>query len=434
MIYEIDFPKLITITLFTLLVTIFGFKKNKNETAKYYLLMLNFSTFVYSGLGLSYKGIESPYIPQYLIYILIQTITLTVISNKLAKRKKVNFGSEGGLGDKYLKQFVFLFFAVYIVRFIYPEFRLLEILNPILSIDNIFEKRELLRSNTIWEIFRYINIVLFPLFFIFLQKLKENNRKVAVIVIFVLWVYFETVSLGYISRNEMLVYGALLFLIVINFKNKAIKIGKKAIFTILIAGVLIAPLLLAYEYYRMGADFALESFGQPLMELVFKETDFPQYYDFAISIHEKPLITQYYSWFAVLPVPSFVVNALGVNYLEVNRFFTENLTGVMYGSDNYSVVLPSILGEAFMIYGKDLFWLHAIFVPAVISVFNHLLSQNEKHNYLNWFFIVSALTIARGGTTGYLANLVNSLIIYLIVSYILRKKNESNENISYIEA
>ena len=417
----------------TLSITLLGARKIKKNISKFYLIFMNFSVFVYSGIGLNYKEItyiNTNYMPYYFIFIIIGTLTFVFVSNiKISNsyiKRKVDTNKKISISGLE-KIFLLLFFSLYVVRLVYPEFRILDFFKPNLSIDDIFARREGLRSNSIWEIFRLINLAFFPIFLIVIKKLLYNGKKLKGISLFVLWVYCEFITLGYISRNEMLTY--LVFIVIVLLSGRvSIKISKNTIFIIALIIVILLPSLLIFEYTRMGATLNDNSnYFNKALTLFYKETDYTKYYDFSLSIFDSSNIFEFIRWFFTLPIPRVIAGSLKENQLEINNYFTEKLTNIQYGAANYSVILPSILGESFIVFGQQLFWIHSIFIYSFLALLNKLLTTENEYELINLYFVVQVLTIGRGGVSGYVSYAVNTLFIYFIFKYFFRMLSNSNK-------
>lgn len=415
--------KIIALFIIVAIITYIAVRKVKKNSSKFYLIFLNFSIYIYSGAGLFYGEIyfSHNYLIKYIVGIILGTIFFVIISRGVHKirisskdeTKKENRNREF-IKSKSEKYILMIFFSLYIVRLVYPDFNVFSVFNPILDITNIFERRDALRENSVWNLFRLINIIFFPFFMIVVNKIILRGNKKRGIFILLLWVYLEFVTLGYISRNEILTYGVLIVILITSY-NGDIKINKKAIITSLVVAIIAMPSLLAFEYFRMGASFeSHESVFIKAIRLFQKETDYTKYYDFSLSIHQTSNIGGFFKWLFTLPIPRGIAGVLKENQFEVNRVFTALYTGVNYGDSNYSVILPSFLGEAFIIYGNQLYWFHFIFSYAFLAFFDGLLSKNKTHSVLNYYFIVQVLTLGRGGVYGYIGFMVNSMLFYSI--------------------
>ena len=152
-----------------------------------------------------------------------------------------------------------------------------------------------------------------------------------------------------------------------------------------------------------------------LNALRMKETNYGMYYDFCANNFKVSSLVRYFVWFFTLPIPSAIAGALKNVGLQTNTYFTVLYTGIKEGSANYSVILPSVFGEALLIYGKYFYWLHAAFLGVFISKFCMKLERNNEFTLLNLYFAVNLFILGRGGSESVIASMVNYMVMYWIV-------------------
>lgn len=415
--YEINYLVLLTITVYSLLITFFSIMLVRMKIHKTYIIFLSLGIYAYSGIGLSFLP-NAQYIFKYFLFyfcVFISYIVIVGLKTNETRRWQVKLA----ISSRHLTILTIIFFSVYFVRLVHPDFLLYRLIfPPISSIDDIFNRREALRDTPILEIFRLLNISTLPFFMMKIGELFERRKHLTGILLVVLWIYLEYITLGYISRNEILVYIAFITMIIFNYNKTNISdygISAKMVLFGFVIAILMIPFLLSYESSRMGVQSNSISMIDSTKILFLKEFDYPKYFDFSLKINAMDNILKYFKWFVTLPIPRAISFGIKSNVFEVNRYFTENLTGVFYGNPRYSVVLPSILGESFIIYGRVLFWIHGIFIGSVIGLISVFLTLDNRIGTLNLYLSVLAITIGRGGTAGFFGLTINSLVLYFLL-------------------
>jgi hypothetical protein len=182
------------------------------------------------------------------------------------------------------------------------------------------------------------------------------------------------------------------------------------------------PFLLWYEKFRIGGSLSDISLTESFKELIFKETDYPKYYEY-INIYMNGNISaiKYLLWLIFLPIP-FPLKPT----LALNTIFSEMILGISKGSYRYYVLLPSLLGESFLIYGKYFYWIHAIVIGVVIASICKFMEKHRCLTFNNIYYSIYILTIARGGSQGYLGYIINSsmpIVLAIIMINLANKKN-----------
>jgi len=395
---------------------------------------------VYSGISTVLNGLCDKYFIPYLIFLAAYTFSFVLAirfsfkgmngligvvdkSSNASLKKSLHSMDDSRfyIPDTILKVGLVLFFSYYFVQLTYPEFRLLDIFNLQNSIDDIFLKRERLRGNTVYQVFYYFNLMSIVPVFIYSYKKFRKGMWWIPIIIWGLWWYLQIVVLGYFSRNEMLVVLAFLVLIFDNRKRDEIEFSARLIVVGIIGLLMMIPFLNSYELTRMGVAAKKEGVLEALKDLMIKETTYGKYYDFCASYNDSFLVLKYIIWLLTLPLPSAIFGTIKSFGLETNTLFTVAYTGIRQGSPNYSVILPSIFGESLLIYGKNLYWIHPIFLGFFFGAFCKRLEKNRDFTLLNLYFAVTTFILGRGGSEAVIASMVNYMVIFFIISVFVRK-------------
>lgn len=436
--YEIDYYIVVLLVIFNIIPAFFLYKKLRVGIKQIYFIFSIISIFLFSGVGISYKHIDDRFLLQYLIFSVLYIITLYIVLKydfrKLKTKNKAidekhhslsSYISSRGNNIKYSWFFniaTAMYLLTFIVFLLVPVMRIQHLWNPpASSLLGIFDTREMFQSNIILNNAQTLRTFLFPFFMIRLYILKSQGKTIKGILLITVWIYLDYLSVLYMGRYMMVVYVLFLFFYIIADSECNINLKKKHFIMILVGFFISLPLFAAYQFSRLGTSIGkidlLES-----INILSSEAMFPMYYNTATKISEFVSPISYYLWFLVLPIP-FITNKHEISAL-INRVFSEYVLGVKYASSGYYVLLPSLFGEALIIYNEYFYWIHAIFLAFVIGNLCKLVIKNKELGILNIYFAVNIFWLARGGSQSYLGNYINSLIIYILIKYLLKRINK----------
>lgn len=415
--------------IFSVICVLFICKYAYTGIQKMYFIFAVVGITIYSGLSTTYIGLCDKYFIPYIVFLLIFTLSYLIgIHLKLRFTKGrikafwVKENTDKGKSEKTIQIhnsvliiFLVAFFLYYFVQLIYPDFRLFDLFSINLSVDNIFERRSALRGNLIYQLFYYVNLMSAVFVFVYAYRKFKEKKWWIPILIFAAWYYCQAVTLGYMSRNEFMIIGAFIVIILCNHNSDDISISFRLICIGLVAVIALIPFLNAYEMIRMGVTARHMSLGDSMSALLAKETNYGKYYEFCSKHFQMSTFLKYMIWLVTLPIPSAIAGELKNFGLETNTFFTVLYTGINPGEAHYSVILPSIFGEALLIYGKYFFWIHAVFLGFFISKFCVNMEKNKELILLNVYFAVNMFILGRGGSEAVIATMVNYMVMYWIV-------------------
>lgn len=224
-----------------------------------------------------------------------------------------------------------------------------------------------------------------------------------------------------------MVFGLIIYLLAFCVKGYEFKMSKKNVGIIIAVVLSLIPFLYAFTFIRQGnsMDVGL-SFKDVLGLLIDSEAYYPVYYDEAL--HSTALQSQtpmtFILWLLFLPIPSFVFP--GKPTLQGDAF-TYAVTGKSYGDANFSSALPSVLGESFMFFGSDFYWVGALIIGCVIATSINFLLKHKTLNFFAIYLIVFSLTLGRGGASSYMSTIINdSLSIFVLYFYVKHTKKIKN--------
>lgn len=405
-------------TLAALLIFLISYKNTKGESQRTILTLLNISIYVYSGIGTCYKEVNNIYILYFLIFIASVDISI-VLSFRHSRKHSTEITTIDYIykrSPKLLMMLSILMYIMIIINLIFPEVIIHKLWQPdLFTLMGFFERTEDIRNNNISYLTNIMKINLLPFFFMYLYYLKQEKKSIKVILLVTLWIYMDFTVIGYIGRYQMIIYSILLFLIYFE-KNGSVK---KRFW--IIAGViflLTIPLLLAYESIRLGVLVNNNStYIEKFKILAQKESNYPQYYSFLSTLKIEGIIIQYFTWFFTLFIPKRIIP---INQIVINDLFTFYISGLTRGMRGFCIYLPSILGEAILIYGDYFFWIHGLFIGITIGFLYNVFSKSKSLLFWNYYLAVNILTIGRGGTQGFFSTIISSMLLTVIVAFIVK--------------
>ncbi len=433
---EFNWLAFIVVLIVNLIIVVTSICLSKKKQDRIFLAILNFPIYLYSGFGLCLFEIDTRVVFLYLFFIGVLNTVLVCFLNKKTKIKiinhqKINLFFDSPKGVRFVNISVFIIFVSLIIQLLSLGIGIKEFVNfSIFDLRNIFEKVASTRENIITYIFSLIEKLLIPFLFIKIYILVENKKKLTAILLFLLWIYLDALKIGYVGRYKMVVF--VLFLGYLIFVKKG-ALSIKKIIPVLLILFLAIPLMLAYEDYRQGRDFILSTdFVSAAEKLIRKEVDYPQYYTKIIDADiMKP--TDYFIWLATLSIPKEIIS---VNAISINTEFSFYITRLKPGDPYYSIILPSIFGEAIIIYGLFFSWFHGVFLGLFLAFFIRYYRRFKHLSFLTTYLIIHSISIGRGGSQGTIAYFINASLLFIIFSFLMKyiKINEieeiANENIN----
>lgn len=328
------------------------------------------------------------------------------------------------------KYIIAIYIALHIADLVIPTFRIHHLFSPpspdikAWLYNSVFKN-----TNATSTLIEYGKVLISPFFYIALYHYRGRLLTVATCLLLV--VYVEYVSQSYIGRSDILV-NLLLFFCVAFFLTP-----KGPMRTITVASMIAAaPLILigfqAYMSLRLGvAPGATPASSQgfaPLnaaaalanSEFTFLEATGTPLIESGRQIDLK----RYLVWIITLPIPSFLKQ--DVDIALVNYELSEVVLWKNIGEDGWYVVLPGLLAESVYIYGKHLYWIHGIFVGFTISLLTRICEKSPHLTVLFFYLtIMMSYNLNRGGIASVLPVLVNSLLLFALVSFALIMRRNS---------
>lgn len=418
--------------IITIVVVAFSFFHIKNRRLQFVSVLLTISVFFYSGYGIAYNSVDNRFLLHYSIYIICLNLPIILLS-----RLNVNHNHFSGYdyflmsNRSFLRWCVLFYILTLFIPLIYPQFKLFDIFKNIGGVtEGIFEKRMMYKSNALINIVDALRMFLAPLFFSFLTIYQLNKPKSKIpLSIFLLTVLFQYMRYLYMSRYQMVIYIVFILIMTFSINGFTVKINKKHIILIGVILISFLPLLYMFMFFRIGGTSETNvSFGEMVSFLLDSETYYPIYYDDILLKLEKfdASALRFFLWILFLPIPSFIFpDKPKISY----DTFTYVITGRRYGEEYYSSILPSALGESFLYFNTDFFWVHAIVIGIVsASVFMYM----EKHKTLlhySLYYILFSLVFGRGGSASYVPPVINGIVSVLIIQFFASSNQSKTDRI-----
>lgn len=402
--------------------------KEKTHKIFMYLAILGFT--IYSGIGIQIYSnkIDGPtvYFFQYILFLVV-FFFFVFFSSKLKKNKLLN-GLDNLLESKIFMIFVVIYFFTFIYELSFSGMKL-----NISNLINIFSEykatafavRVLRRENVIYSlIVNQIRSICTPFFYIFLYKHKDN------ILIFISLYLFpilcDTLANSYLSRNKIAVHLVFIFIYLILERKISKKLAK-------IITVFLIPVMLFYfslmAQKRLGVNNS-DGFFQSILNLVSSEIEYPSLYNYCLAANKEVSLVNFIGYILLVCIPSQLYKYIGLTVPNLAYTFTKYVIGLSYGqTNNYYILLPSVLGESIMLFGKYFAWMYAIIYGVISTWFLRILRSRECLKYYLVYFLLDFFRQFRGGSQYVISTWETQLIPLIIIVFIynsILKKGVNN--------
>lgn len=384
------------------------------------------SVCVYSGIGIAYSSIDKRYIIDFFIYILVLGISFALFSAVhfftvkrhpcACLRPDVIETKDTEFWDSEFAQKVFtsIFVLYFLFRFaslVYPVNKLSSLSITYNAVNNL---KNISGENT--TIFISLASYIKPLAYIGMFYALKKARYVAAFL--GLDLLITLLYSGYLTRN--LIICALFIALLLYFNNDLsdlfISLSEKKRRIVTMAGFL-GPVVLYIMIYLM----TIRTTGKgdwTIMSFFSSEIDYPKHYA-AIQGMAGQLMTPkdmllhiLDSFVPVIPTPGYTAN--------LNVIFSERISGVKMEMSWFSVLLPSIMGEAELIFGRAFLWVHAIIIGFMMSVIDRLIGDNQKKIILYYYYLTCVMKAARAGYAELSSTIVFNVIVTSLIIGVLK--------------
>lgn len=412
-----------------LIVTIIGIiilnKKLRNPLQKVFSFLFPISFSFYTGFGLCYSVYyHFEYLLDFIIFFFV-FIYFFIIGVSFQNKHQKNIVKEKVDRTMIsLSSFcIFLYFITYLILLLYPTNKITYTLAHgfFVRTNLTTEVESLKESSIIIHLVQTLNTLCIPFLYFYLYKCKSIIKAICIVFldfIFILFNYY-----GYIGRSGMIFYlFELMFIIVtkINVKKTNTQIWKnykKTIKKFIAIFIILVPFLFMYTGIRSGDSGASNKGLFNLISLFIRsESDFPKHYSYALAYSNQFNPLYYFNWLITLPIPKigFSFN----NIMSLNSEYSKLYIMEVYSRNYDTIVLPSLLGEGYLLYGRFFFWIHAIVLGLIVGYMMGFLTNSKARLFLGIYIIAELLQMPRGGSQGSLAVLINHNLVLIVISCI----------------
>ena len=383
----------VPVLVFIILITYFTFRKylkSGDLYTKFYFSIIFFSLLLYVGVGGASVELKSPYYCFYGLYLLSIWVGIKLYKPRRILHDQVFY--EDFL-NKYALKIVVIYFLLNISLLLYPDFKLLNLINPpSLDLRSAFEKRFSGENSLVVSIIRTCINFCVPFFYFSLYFFRHNIKVIAILLLSIL--YIQYCNTGYLGRSDIMI--DLVVLITVAYISK-IKWRKYIVLFLILTIPSVTIFLVKFAQIRLENTVGDISFFQAVELLFYGESSYPLLFD-EIYKRESNLndLVDYIYWLLtlVLPIsPSIEGVDVGLNYK-----ISEYLLHCRRGETGFFVILPGLLGEAYFVFGK-LFWLHGMLYGYIIAVIYNFFKYRSYCLPLGMLVaVVIGYSCARGGT------------------------------------
>lgn len=379
------------------------------------------SVCVYSGIGIAYSTIEKKYIVDFFVYILVMGFSFAAFSAvhffaidghpyACLRPETIETNDEEFWDSDFAKKaFISIFILYFLFRFtslVYPVNKLSSLSITYNAVNNL---KNISGENT--TIFISLAAYIKPFAYIGLYYAFKKARYVAAFL--GLDLFITLLYSGYLSRSYIIcvLFIALMLYFNNDLSNTYISLSQKKKRVMMSLGIL-GPIVI----YMMIFLMTIRTTGKDdwtVMSFFSSEIDYPKHYNsisHMVGMFMTPkdmLLHILDSFVPFIPTPGYTAN--------LNVLFSEKVTGVRMDLSWFSVLLPSILGEAKLIFGNQLFPIHAVIISFMTSMITRIVGDNQKMIVLFYYYLTCAMKAARGGYAELSSTVMFNIVIMVIV-------------------
>lgn len=415
---------------------LFAFCWRVSIEQKLIYILLTTGLFLYSGFGISYYEVNNGYAIHYLFFLIVLLLTVRIVINS---KKRIVFGKktygykqdipftvqlDSSLEkiDNWIIIFTFIYLVTMLFPLVYPTNRLASIFDfSNFTSHGIHAVRAAHNSNKLLKLSDAVCSACQPFFFVFLYRCAIGKWKKKVLGFFccVVWFVLSFGKNNYLSRYQLIIFMSFFVMYLIICKYKKITIDKKTMVLLMVLVFILIPYLVSFKDIRLGRSAVKLSFSEALLELIEGECYYPTYYDTCINNAGLVNPIEYILWLIFLPIPSALWS--GKPVVQVAYSFTSIFSTLTVNDAAYSNLLPSVLGESFLIFGPYFFWIEAIILGLTIGFYFKFFLASKQLSVLTAYMLLMLSTIGRGGSQSYLGVLINGSVVLIIFVYLSKR-------------
>lgn len=385
-----------------------------------------FAFFVYSGMGLAFYEIENKilFIIQYGLATFLFSGVLYIFQGSVRRYLKLYKNIDEPIyllnNGTIIKTLTVIYLLTFIFPFFYPSFRLFDIfkikdfLTNYSSVPSSVKAAK--KADTVYQLVcSTLRTLVFPAFFIYLYRIK--NKPVKFISLYTLPVYLLSVERYYMFRSEMAVF--LVFIFIYLYKEK---IFSRRLLRL--SAIIGTPLIIfsfgALYYIRRGESISNFSIKFLFTDLISSEIGFVNNYDTAMQCSDSVNPAMFFIYVLTGFLPMSVRSLIGIKEINLARILSESILGISYGSKNFYLILPSVLGEGIMVFDVYLAWIYVGILAFLFATIYKWVRRNDSQYYLAIFLVLDILRETRGGSQFILTIWAARMIPFMFVIFILR--------------
>ncbi len=438
--------RIIALILIIAIVEIIVYVSNaKKWQEKLVIILLLGGTTIYSGIGISMPSVDKSYILIFALFLLFEGFGLHLGHHIFKEKEEQQLDYISYISNsKYLiSAMAIIYWIITLILLVYPENHLSSLFSIRLDITGVIESRISKRTNLVVYTLGLLSKIISPFYCIYLSK----QRKSKIIILLLLEAYINTAIDGYIGRTAimMLLVEVILILLLINSSEKnrkkkyKITLGKhdltrtgkdksenqkntgrvkQALVVFAVGFVIAIPFLVSYQFTRHGQSYSGTGFMDSFFLLFDSEINYPKYYSTCESLTGNVISPiDYAYWFLTLPIPKELFSLPSATTITYS--FSSMVRGISFGQQGFSVLLTSLMGEGILLWGKSFCLIHALFLGTVWGAINSFLTKHRELFVFQILFIARTLNMVRGGTQGSMATIINGIIPFVVICYVI---------------
>ncbi len=307
------------------------------------------------------------------------------------------------------KWVIAVYMGVLTARLIYPDFLLFRLLDPVRPQLTDFTGLRT-RLGPIEYALQYAQLLSFPIFLIALTGLSRWWMPL-------LWLaardYLLFCHSGYFARGDLVrllwVCGVYLWFL-LPHRRRRIAVVYAVMAPVVVMVLLWLGSVRAAVDNRQVHDSNLEA----VSHMLHSQVTFPEKAQIVLESGNRVDPVAYARWLATLWLPKAITGRFDV--AEVNYEISEIITGLRPGDRNYTVTLTGLVTESVYLFGKDLFWLHALFLGGLFGALCSQVLRSRRFMMIGaWLTFEFGYHLARAGVGGALPVVVNSFLTWYAI-------------------
>jgi hypothetical protein len=408
---NVNYANLVIVFFVLIPILFIGLVIIRNTIERFIILLtVTIGTF-FSGIGVVVSEYDNTrYLLPFIIFMVILIVTLIIVLKNRPTNNKNNFSNTLLHWRKLFILLGCLALAMHLSKLVYPEFRLFDLFSiPKYYFGNdIFRDRLAQRVDPIYTAINTMAIILMPFYFVMLYCLR--GKRVLFLFFTILYPYIDFIKEGYLSRNIILLWLAIILFYL--YEEKVLSKKVLAVFTICLI-TLMVPIMNFLYLYRIG-DYTQ---NQGAMGEFLRQESLSQNYLYITEMFsgELSFLMMILRW--MLNVIPFVPE---IDFPVLAYTFSESILGLEYGDSNYYILLPGAFGEGIMMLGIWGAWIYGLFIALFFGITTNLIKNIPFLKYWLLFYVLNYALSFRGGFQTFFSQFFYSFVFLFIVLIFLR--------------